>query len=393
MAPDNPFTPGFGDVPPALSGRHGLVHETVRYMNIGKKTDDLCSILIGTRGVGKTAAMRSIAEHARGSSNWASIYLIARPNPVPSETVPDMIVRKCDALLRRKGAGPRRKLAGLGIGPFTADTHLQDPYRPVSVWEALSEAVRVSTPRIGTGGLILILDEMHNLDEQSAGSVSAALQEIIGDGGKLAFVGAGLPVLEHTIMNDPGFTFFQRCRRTTLRNLSHSDAEEAIRVPLNAHRVSIAPEDLRRLAAGTMGNGYAIQSAGMHAWNLGGGARGSITSEHASQALRLMDADVDRHVVTPTWSHLSPKDLEFLAEMARYPGPVKPVVLTRAMGDSARTYKTRLLHAGVIMDVPGGLLVFASMAVRARAMRELEARRALDDELERRESSYLGRHT
>lgn len=387
-SPNNPFAPGFGYPPPALAGRSEFTHHTLARIRTAVGTDDLCTVVTGPRGVGKTAAVHHVMTHAK-KDGWLPIYTVAQPAPSPKEDMPYTIVRKCERLLglglpgKRSVTGHHVQAAVVGGGSnWSAPNRLDG-----SVWEALLTVLNDSKRE--TRGVLLVVDELHNISESHIGPVSSAVLELTGlEKRKLAFIGLGLPHLEYLIMNNPGFTFLQRSYRAPMSHLSQADAEQALSIPLRAGGVTIAADDLRRLAAGTLGNGYAIQSAGKHLWSLCGGAGRRATADHTTGALRLMDADVDQRIVTPIWNRLSVKDIEYLVAMTHRDGPVQPAVMTRAMGDSARTYKKRLLDNGILVEISGGLLCFASQAVRKRALLERAHQEAVAVEMMRRRSEF-----
>lgn len=371
-APNNPFAPGFGYPPPALTGRSEFVHKTLERISIGVGTDDLSTVVTGPRGVGKTAAVHDIMKKAE-NEGWTVIYTVGRPNPPPKEDVPYTIVRKCERILelglpgKTDDTGKHAQAASIGVGYSRSPAHRLDG----SVWEALLTVLDEIDVKKGGRGVLLVIDELHNVSESHIGPVSAAVLELTGlERRKLAFIGVGLPHLEYIIMNNPGFTFLQRSHRAVMSHINYPDAERAIGIPLSQGGVSISSGDLSRLAIGTLGNGYAIQSVGKYVWDLCGGPGCRVTPEHVTQALELMDADVDKRIVAPMWNRLAPLDIEYLMIMSRHEGPMSPAIMTRAMGDTARTYKKRLLDDGVIVDILGGKVWFASTAVRKRATAE-----------------------
>lgn len=389
MQNENPFTPGFGDVPPYLAGREDLLDRHARLLAGRPITYNRCSLILGPTGVGKTAAAHGIASAAR-SGGWVSVYVTVRPGGRDGDGILDQIRHRCEILAR--GQSSPRELAGVS-GPFGLGVTLgpREParYAP-SLRTVFGDTASAVAGRKEGKGLLVIVDEVHNITREECGSIGAAVQEAVTvDGTGLGFVGIGLPQMEQTHLNDPGFTFLQRCRREPVGVLGPEASVEALRRPLDASSVVIDPGDLQAMAAATMGYGYAIQSAGYHLWELCGGSRRTASSRHVAEALRLMDDDIARHIVTPVWSSLTGKELDFLTAMHAHGGPVEPAYMTRAMGGdgTSRVYKRRLLKKGVIHEVDSvGRLDFSSTAVRARAGLEAEAAAAAAAERERRRS-------
>ncbi|MCY4424499.1 MAG: hypothetical protein OXC06_15670 [Acidimicrobiaceae bacterium] len=237
--------------------------------------------------------------------------------------------------------------------------------------EALVDAVADE----GGAGVLITVDEFHNLAEDQASSLSSSLQRIAERRQKrLAFIGAGLAQMKHGLLNRPGFTFFRRCDHNDVGHLGLDDAVMAIAQPLQDAGLSIGLPELRRAAAATRGLAYAIQSIGAHLWRACGGPPGPVTGEDVATAVRRMEADVADKVVTPIWARLSPADKRFLFAMLPDSGGSSLVSIARRLAKPAahvHTYKRRLLDEGVVTETPLGDLEFTSVAVRYRADQEL----------------------
>ena len=151
-------------LPPVLAGRSDLIRESVARFNVGNCTEDLCLMLTGPRGVGKTVVALSIAGHAR-DHGWSLVYVTARPGV---DTGPESI-------------------AGLVVdGHATLATYRCG--RPSL--DLLDHVER----RWKDAGVIVVVDELHNVSSTGMGPVSAAVQELSGaEKRKLAFIGVGLP--------------------------------------------------------------------------------------------------------------------------------------------------------------------------------------------------------
>ena len=205
----------------------------------------------------------------------------------------------------------------------------------------------------GGSGVLLAIDEFHNITPTDASFVSGALQEIVKiDQKPLVFVAAGLPHIEHTLLTDEGFTFFHRCHRDRVASIDLQDAMEAIGRPLTDNSFFSNGPQLRRAAAATRGLGYAVQSLGHHLWKIDGPPPAEITNNQIHEAITLMENDVDTHVVVPIWSRLSPADKRFLCAMVEDDGPSRIADIAARLGTAAtsapvyrqRTPQTRRNH-------------------------------------------------
>ena len=91
----------------------------------------------------------------------------------------------------------------------------------------------------GGAGVLAVVDEFHNLRAQDASVIASAIQQLAKDQDKpVALLGAGLAHVEHTLLPHKGFTFFQRCKRHRILNLSLLEAKEAILVSNPASSIS-----------------------------------------------------------------------------------------------------------------------------------------------------------
>ena len=72
----NPFTPTFGIVPPFMAGRDALLDFMSSAFENGLGDPNLCTLLIGPRGSGKTALLSCIGNEAR-EQGWAVVDAVA----------------------------------------------------------------------------------------------------------------------------------------------------------------------------------------------------------------------------------------------------------------------------------------------------------------------------
>ena len=250
--------------------------------------------------------------------------------------------------------------------------------RPEPLLRRLLETTVDASVAEGAAGVLLAVDEFHNLTAPEASRVASALQRITKIAQKpLAFIGVGLPHVEYTLLPNKGFTFFQRCHRDAVGNVTLHEAMQALEVPLSAHGASISHRDLRTAAAATLGYGFALQSVGYHLWELSA-CPAEVGEQHVRAAILLMEEDLARSVTSPIWNRLSPQDRRFLYAMLPDRGPTRQKDIAqrlRARSAHVSTYKRRLLNEGVIIETSRGLLAFSNTAVRYRALeeRDLEA--------------------
>ena len=370
---ENPFTPGFGQAPPVLAGRDDLLGLAATALASGPRHVAFTSLLLGPRGVGKTALLAAIEEEAR-SAGWHVVKAAALFNPREGTGPVPHFEEQCWDIL--DGIDPPRRGRLTGIALPVAGGGAQWEHRPEREpsFQKLVQNTVDAVVREGSAGVLLTLDEFHNLSESEASEIATVLQHLTKlDQRPLAFFGVGLPHLEYTLLTHPGFTFFQRCNRLRIDNISLHDAMHAIEVPLAAHDTPVPLPELKRAAGATRGYGYAIQSIGYHLWDLCGSPTGAVTSAHVGEAVTRMEEDVARNVTMPIWARLSDNDKRFLCAMTPDTGPSRLRDIAQRLGRDGvhvSKYRRRLLDEGVVLDAGRGYLSFANGEVRYRAIAE-----------------------
>lgn len=78
MEYENPFTPGFGEVPPHLAGRRQIVDDMIMAFESTRCRPDLTTLLSSARGTGKTTLLRLLAHKAEGNG-WIAVNTTALP--------------------------------------------------------------------------------------------------------------------------------------------------------------------------------------------------------------------------------------------------------------------------------------------------------------------------
>ena len=104
--PENPFSPGYGQLPPYLAGRDALVASTLAALRRGPGRAGFHQLLIGARGTGKTAVLTVVSEHAANEHGAAILRWTAG-----SRTLPDAITGGYDNARKQLQARWRHKMA------------------------------------------------------------------------------------------------------------------------------------------------------------------------------------------------------------------------------------------------------------------------------------------
>ena len=373
MAPHNPFTPDFGRLPPVLAGRDEAIGRMARVLAAGPARKEFTTLMLGPRGVGKTTMASAIADEA-SAAGWRVIRIDAPLAPQPEEGAVAAITEQVYERLDDIDPPRRRRLTGASLPMVGGGATWENTSARRPTYRKQLDTLVGATVESGGAGVLLVIDEFHNLTAPEASRIAGALQQITKvDRKPLAFIGIGLPHIDYTLLANEGFTFFHRCSRERVGNITIHDAMGAIEGPIAAHGGTIDLQLLRRAGAATRGMGYAIQSIGYHMWELAGPPPAEITDDHVARAVTLMDEDVAHHVTGPIWSRLSPTDKLFLFAMLEDDGPSRLRDIGLRLGTAApntSAYKKRLLDQGAILETGRGRVSFASAAVRYRAIEE-----------------------
>lgn len=368
----NPFTPDFGQDPPTLVGRVEQLAGAAAALAAGPRQREFTTLMLGPRGVGKTTLLARIEDDA-ASAGWRVVSVDAPFSPRPGAGVVVDIAANCYEHLEEIAPSRRRRLTGAGAAGLSLSWENAAGREP-SFHKVVETLVDEATNE-GAAGVLLTVDEFHNTTESDASLLANAIQRIAKRRHKyLAFIGVGLPHLVYTLLPSKGFTFFQRCHRTPLGNVSLHDAMHALASPLREHGSCISEPSLRRAAAATSGHGYSVQSVGHHLWEASGGPASTVTADHVTVAVQRMQHDVATNITTPVWSRLSYHDKRFLFAMLPDGRSSRQRDIAQrldAKPGHVSTYKKRLLSEGVIEERPDGLR-FANAAVRGRAIEEHE---------------------
>ena len=157
--------------------------------------------------------------------------------------------------------------------------------------------------------VLLTLDEMRGGDREELRRFAANLQHITKKAElPLGFLGAGLPVMKYTLLEDKQLTFFHRCAQFDMPPLSIVDATAGLRRTIIDGGGTIH-DDALRLAASRSGSlPYKLQHIGHNAWEMGGAPNHSIDLYAVEEAVRVAEDTFAQRISAPAWYALSDQD-------------------------------------------------------------------------------------
>ena len=362
MRSGNPFAPTFGTEPPLLAGRDGILGDISGAWEAGSTHPGYTTLLLGRRGTGKTVileALRKLA-HARG---WLTVAEAAA-----SPGLLNRLGHKALVLLNEQAPELSPDLtrtlwaAGIGLGS-DYDPAADLSRRVGNVLKALTAHLQ----RAGAG-LVITIDELHAGDTDELRMLGIVVQDITRIARlPMAYVGAGLPVLEDTLLADTHVTFLQRCTRHEVGFLDHAAAWSALSEPIRERGGRLAPNAAEHGVAVSQGYPFMIQLVGFHAWEAAPDPASLVDMNDMRAGAEEARRQVGQLVISPMWRDLSEGSQRFLAAMAVDEGPSHPTDLAARLGVTSgyvSVYKGRLRTAGMISPAGNRRLDFAIGAAR-----------------------------
>ena len=377
---DNPFTPDFGQVPPVMVGRDGVMRELLTSWATGPRDPGFTSLLLGPRGTGKTALMGALAETAR-RSGW--IIISAKAN---TRGLADRIAEELDAIDRALQPESR---GGRITGVQVMGSGVQWTPPP----DARTQPIRHRLARLADhaaehgAGVLLAVDEVHGSDPEEMRGLCSDVQQITKeDGRSLAFLAAGLGDFQYRVMSDQKMTFLQRCAWQEIGRLAPEDVVRGLRVPIEDAGGQIDHDALESAADAAPMLPFHLQMVGRKAWQMAPAPMQPVNRWAVAEALRLSEAEMERRVYEPVWGGLPESCQAVLAALAEEGGGCDRRVLAQRLGMSRKAFAgtMRRLEAGGHIrsddNTVRGTGLIPQPTVRQMAQRDLgDGEEAADD--------------
>ena len=358
----NPFTPAFGTSPPVLAGRDDILDDWEIALEAGSKHPDFTLLFLGMRGAGKTAMLSAVEEIARQRS-WQVIAedatfhgLLSRisnsAGQILAELDPNRFTHRITGL----------RMAGMGV-EFERETSPE----PIPDLRTVLTRLGRRLSRQGAG-LLITIDELQGAELDDIRRFGSVIQHVTRrEGHPVAFVGAGIPQIEDSILSGNEATFLQRCARRDIGPLDDQAAATAIVVPIQQQNASISPQALAAAVQAVSGYAFMTQLVGFHMWKAASDPSRGITLQDATAGIGEAQRQMARLVLAPIWKKLSQVDRRFLIAMAQDTESSHLDEIAARLGVSkgyAGVYRSRLIKAGMITPVRKGWIAYAHHATR-----------------------------
>lgn len=362
MRPRNPFAPTFGAEPPLLAGRDDIFRGVHDAWTTGPTHPSYTALLLGRRGTGKTVALEALRSLGR-DQGWLSVSAVAATPGILNRLAhgaSEHVNRHASDLA--EGTLADLAAAGIGLGA-TYDPNADLSRRLANVLRGLTAHLRAS----GTG-LLVTVDELHAGDTDELRMLGIVIQEVTRLGQlPMAFVGAGLPILEDTLLADTNVTFLQRCARYEVGFLEPTEAWAALAEPVRERGGHMPAEAVEHAVAVSQGYPFMVQLVGFHAWQAASDPTTAVTLQDVVDGAEIARRQVGQLVVAPMWRDLSEGSQRFLAAMALDDGPSRTSDIATRLGVSGgyvSVYRRRLMSSGMVAAAGNGRLDFALSATR-----------------------------
>ena len=279
----NPYAPGAGTKPPALTGRDTEIEAfVVQLERLAHGVAGQSMIVKGLRGVGKTVLLNTFEDLAV-ERDWIPIFKECEA----STSLPALVARHCRRVIEElkpsARAARRLRSAFERLSTFTvADPNgfeLQfDLGRGQAPPDSLSDdfvdlLVEVGAAAAERGrGIVFLFDEVQFLHPAEFGPFVVGLHRINQKGLPLTCVAAGLPTLP--ALAGEAKTYAERLfTYPTIGRLPRQAADEALVRPAWVRNVRFSKGALDLAYERTLGYPYFIQEYGKYAWNVADGTR------------------------------------------------------------------------------------------------------------------------
>ena len=349
-----------------LAGRNQVLKRFFDALDTGPTHPDYTLLLTGNRGTGKTALL-NVLEAQVAERGWMFITASASAESLSERIVSE--AKRCIARLKaRRGSTRVSSVHMMGVG-VSLDASLQGPKQSSSLLAVLEELGELLAQR--GGGLLLTVDELHDVDRDDVRNVASAVQIVTRRQQRpIAFVAAALPLIADTHLADSRMTFLQRCARAWLGFLDEDETRMALQQPILDAGSTIDNDAIAEAVALTLGYPYMIQLVGFQAWQMRENLSDPISLSNVQAGAMEAEMIMVDQIAGPIWNRLSPMDRRFLIEMlADEPDSCLTDIAIR-LGRSvqyARTYRRRLIAAGAISISSKGRVRFLHHALRSQA--------------------------
>lgn len=369
----NPYVPGAGRRPAALSGRERERQTwdvALSRLEQGRSTQHVC--LYGLRGVGKTVLLSDLAASA-AHRGW----IVAKVEADPTRALRDLLAESLHAPLSdlaapRAGSRIRKALK-------TAASFVRASYDSTGTWSFgldLSEdagggadtgtlhidlnklVADLSVARDGSG-LAILIDEAQDLTKDELSAICTIAHRATQDSWPFLLAVAGLPSLPRVLAEARSYTE-RMFSYEVVGSLPQAAAAEALRQPARLEGVEWEDGAVDFLVGQTRGYPYFLQQFGQETWNAAAGP--GLTLVDARVGAAHGQLALDTGFFRARWERATRAEQKYLRAMSEDgdAGSTTAGVAAR-LGGSQRSYgptRGKLINKGLIYAPEHGVVAF-----------------------------------
>jgi len=331
----NPYSPGAGTRPPALVGREREIEAMdISLQRLLAGRDGRSEMLTGLRGVGKTVLLNEFEQLAEGRGYFHEHIEISEDGDLPPRLAAAFrrLLLSMDAR-RRIGERVRRALGvlkafsvGLPGGPELS-IDVDAVHGPADSGDLATDLAGLfvelgEVARDHETGVLITIDELHYVRLDTLEALVMGLHRATQLALPITVAGAGLPLLatltgEAKSYAERMFTF------PVIGSLTPDHASEALQLPAADEHVAWTGDALARVIQATGGYPYFLQEFGKQAWDVAMGP-GSISLDDVERSIPVAVAELDDGFFRVRTGRTTDPERAYLRAMAELgPGPVK----------------------------------------------------------------------
>jgi len=372
---DNPYAPGAGSPPPALTGRETVREAAtlcIERLRRGKPAKSM--MMVGLRGVGKTVLLEQIRKDAEASGIHTVRIEAPENRSLPALLAPQLRV----ALLRLSSIEKAKDFAIRGLRALAGfASKLKVSYNDIEVGldyapepgladngelegdlTALLEQIGKAAQAAGTV-LVIFIDELQYVKEDQMAALISALHRCAQDQLPVTVIGAGLPQLRGRMGNAKSYAE-RLFEFPEIGPLDKPYASEAIVKPARDEGVEFKNEAVDLILEKTKGYPYFLQEWGKHTWDIA--PQSPITTHDVVEASSVAVAALDESFFRVRFDRLTPVEKKYLRAMADLgPGPHRSGDISDALGRSVQSCgptRSNLIAKGMIWSPTHGDTAF-----------------------------------
>jgi len=371
----NPYSPGAGSPPPALTGRDEIiakVHVALARIRLGRPAKSV--LMVGLRGVGKTVLLDHLKLKADAEGFYTTRAEAPEDRSMPALLAPQL--RSVLLSLSRKEQARELAQKGLrGLAGFVGA--LKVKYEDIEVGldfepelgladngdleldlQSLIELIGKAAQAAQTA-VVLFIDELQYVKEAELAALITALHRVAQMRLPVTLVGAGLPQLRGRMGKAKSYAE-RLFEFPEIGALSDRAAQAALVEPALAENVEFEAAAVEKIIEATQGYPYFIQEWGKHVWDVAD--ESPIERCDVENASALAVAALDESFFRVRFDRLTPKEKHYLRAMAELgPGPHRSGDIAEVLGrkvESVAPLRNGLIGKGMIWSPHHGDTAF-----------------------------------